>query len=189
MKIVAFLQNQWFKDPERVRALIARHTRDSEYGSTYRQKFLTRALFSGCLTGRRLQASFGDLCDKIFWEEASPEIGCESSSNFPPDEAHIRQMIETERPELILCFSRAAFPVIDRIVQGEIWCIQSRHPAARQPDTIRILNKTAAIVRDIVKNGVPPRRGIKADAFAAAHRLTTLRGTEGDEALRRALES
>lgn len=45
MKILAVLQNQWFHDPEKVKAIIERTPKA-------RRKIITYSLFAGCRTGR-----------------------------------------------------------------------------------------------------------------------------------------
>src|SRR5580704_11561463 len=90
MTILAFLQCQWFKDPDRARRLLARYCDDEERG---RNRFLRDMLFLGCLTGKRLQAVFGEMCSKITWEEASDNIAGKSSGVFPADPQHMAQAI------------------------------------------------------------------------------------------------
>lgn len=50
MKVVAFLQCQWFRDPERAKKTLARY---EAHGSHGREAFLRDMLFLGCLTGKR----------------------------------------------------------------------------------------------------------------------------------------
>lgn len=58
-KTLAFLQNMWVKNPDRVKAMVQRE------GEEFRRRFMEYALFRGCLTGRRIKAAFGELCDEI----------------------------------------------------------------------------------------------------------------------------
>jgi hypothetical protein len=101
MTIVAFLQNQWFKNPESIRAMYERNPER-------REKLNKLFLFAGCLTGKRLRAAFGDLCNEIIWENASREIGGKSSANFKPDPAHIKAVLDKHKPDLILLFGKNA---------------------------------------------------------------------------------
>jgi len=126
MKIRAFLQNQWFKDPERVRAIYARHPE-------HRQGLTARFLFMS-VTGKRLRAAFGDVIEDIVWENASPEIGGKSSASFRADLKHMVKLIEDEKPDVILAFGKSATEAIDEI-DPKILCICGPHPAARQPNT------------------------------------------------------
>lgn len=146
MKILAILQNQWFKDPDRIAAIYARHADDLDY----RARLNARYLFCKSLTGRRLKAAFGDLCDSIVWEEASPQVGGRSSSAFRADIQHIKRLVDHHQPEVIIAFGK--------IAQDGVWrsmAIQRRsfmlfgtvHPAARGNGTVRTLAETAANVR------------------------------------------
>ena len=101
MKILAILQNQWFRNPEKVKQIYARNPE-------LRNQLIKRFLFMGCLSGRRLQQAFGDLCDTIIWEEASSEIGGYSASKFTPDPEHVKRAIETHKPDVVLCFGEIA---------------------------------------------------------------------------------
>lgn len=138
MKIVAFLQNQWFKNPDRVKRLMDRNPEAREW---YIKKFL----FMGCLTGRRLQGAFGEeLCSEIVWEETSRNIGGASNSVFPADEQHIEKVIEKHNPEIILAFGKVA--------QNGLWC-KSRgvpvfnfpHPAARGEKSLQDFQQRAEL--------------------------------------------
>lgn len=122
VKIVAFLQNQWFKDPERVRAMIARHPE-------MRNQLLTRFLFAGCPTGKKLGRAFGDLCGRIVWENASPLIGGQASSKFPADLDHIRGVLEAERPDVVLAFGAIAQGGVAACWRGRV--LNLPHPTAR----------------------------------------------------------
>jgi hypothetical protein len=139
VKIVAFLQNQWFNDPEGVKAMLNRQREVGEYTqeqmrARVRRRLIHYALFAGCLTGRRLKRAFGELTSSIIWEEGSREIGGKSSAFFPPDEAHIRAVIEEEKPDFILCFGASNRPVIEKLYPWPTSAIQvffMPHPAAR----------------------------------------------------------
>lgn len=102
MKILAILQNQYFKDPEHVKAIFARHP-------DKRNDLVRRFLFAGCLTGKRLLQAFGEsLCQKIVWEEASKEIGGISSSVFKADAEHIAATILEHKPDIVIVFGKVA---------------------------------------------------------------------------------
>lgn len=134
MKILAILQNAWFKDPDGVREIFARHP-------DRRNDLIARFLFMGCLTGRRLKAAFGaELCGAISWEEAHPEIGTHSGSRFGFDTRHICQAIQMHEPDVVLALGKVAgdgllaaealLSVGDR--RREFIVIFGPHPAARQ---------------------------------------------------------
>jgi hypothetical protein len=155
--IVAFLQNQWFKDPQRVEKIYARHATLEE-----RASLNARCLFRGCLTGKRLDAAFGkDLCNEIVWEEASPKKSGKSSGAFPADADHIRRIIEHYRPDVVLCFGRVAVQgVLNslRLIQG-VHSIEIRggpHPAARHATVCDELKEMA----DWLKKKLTPQTAI-----------------------------
>lgn len=136
MTTVAFLQNQWFRNPERVREIFARRPEDREY-------YISAFLFMGCLTGQRLQKAFGEeLCEEIIWEEQSPEIGDKASAKFMADKQHIQRVIDKHQPESILTFgvaASAALVVIKESTQADWRLICGPHPAARLPDIMQRL--------------------------------------------------
>lgn len=126
MKILAFLQNQWFRDPEAARAAFARHP-------DRRNDLIRLYLFMGCLTGKRLRQVFGDLCEEIIWEECSTEIGGKSSTAFPPDLNHMRAAIAKHAPRVVLVFgslAQGATSTIFREFPG-LQFIYGPHPASR----------------------------------------------------------
>jgi hypothetical protein len=125
MRIVAFLQNQWFKDPEGIKAMCAENPER-------RERYIAAFLFMGCLTGKRLQQVFGkDLCDAIVWEEASAEVGGHSRSLFAADRQHMMSVINKHKPTVILSFGKIASEGV-RSLPIEIPIIYGPHPAARQ---------------------------------------------------------
>jgi len=138
---VAFLQNMWVKNPERVRADIQRH------GEGFRLRFMKYALFAGCVTGRRLKAAFGDLCDEIVWEETTREIAGDPKTIFPAQPDHIRAVLEKYKPDVVLTFGAIARLVVLPLWSGRL--IAAPHPAARQPDTIAKLQAAAAELRKV----------------------------------------
>jgi hypothetical protein len=95
------LQNQWFREPEQVQAIYDRYP-------DQRNNLIAKFLFMECLTGQRLRQAFGELCDGIIWEEASPTVGGFAGSKFPADLEHLAGAIEKHRPDLILCFGKIA---------------------------------------------------------------------------------
>lgn len=138
MKIVAFLQNQWFKNP----ALMQRILLEQFKGD--REKFVATYLFYGCVTGQRLRAALGeDLCDQIVWENASPVIGGEASAKFVADRSHVKRVIEKHEPTHVIGFGKVACDILDEIrtihqslhSENVPWkFIRAPHPAARQSD-------------------------------------------------------
>lgn len=140
MKIIAFLQNQWFNDPEGVKAMLDRQRECGEYTQEQmrervRRRLIHYALFAGCLTGRRLKKAFGELTSTIIWEEASRVISGNARDFHPPDEHHIKNVLATEKPDVILSFGKANRTVFERLCPrptSDIHVIYMPHPAARQ---------------------------------------------------------
>lgn len=140
MKIVAFLQNIWVNNPDRARECIARR------GEEYRRRLIAYALFSGCLTGKRLKAAFGeDLCKQILWEEASREIAGNARKVCKPDHAHIAAVLERERPDIVLAFGQMAGAAVAGLWHGPL--IYAPHPAARQAYITHELRRAAQKLR------------------------------------------
>jgi len=122
--VLAFMQNQWFRDPERVRQILAS-------GKVDRRDFIRRSLFAGCQSGRTLRAVFGkELCQEIVWEEASPQIGGHASSKYDPDQAHILKAIVEVNPVVVIAFGVVARRGLEGIRKDVIY---APHPVARHP--------------------------------------------------------
>lgn len=139
---VAFLQNAYFKDPERVRKSI------EKFGDEYRSRLLTYALFAGCVTGRRIKSAFGqEAIDKIIWEESTREIAGDTKTIFPPDAGHIASVLLRYNPTMVITFGKIAYAAVKPLVNGRS-LLQLPHPAARQPDTISRLAAGGKIFRE-----------------------------------------
>jgi hypothetical protein len=135
--IVAFLQNMWVRDPDRVRSDIAK------YGEQHRLRLIQYCLFAGCLTGRRLKTAFGDeLLEQIIWEESTREIAGNSRHVFPPDFVHIQAVLAEIKPRVVIAFGRIAGDAVKKVWNGPLVCCS--HPAARQADTVGRLH-TASV--------------------------------------------
>lgn len=113
-KIVCFLQNQWFKDPERIQAMINKHEHHSCKEDAH-EFYIKTFLFWGCRTGQVLQQCFGpELCEEIIWQEQSPKIGGFASSKFPPDIAHIENVLRRHEPTIVIALGVSAkYALID----------------------------------------------------------------------------
>lgn len=132
MIVMAFLQNMWLRDPQSAQRMIARDTTGRLRGMIIR-----RALFAGCKTGRVLMAQLGKhWCNHIIWEEASPVITDNPKACPEADPAHVAGALDKHKPDVVVCFSRHAYPAVFHACHTRgIKCISSRHPAARQTDT------------------------------------------------------
>lgn len=150
MKILAFLQNMWVRDPERVRELIARD------GEVYRRRLLSYALFAGCLTGRRLQETFGNLCDEIVWENVTKEVTGSPSAKITADRKHVSDRIREEDPEVIIVFGEIARDAIAQVRFARmadvesVHVIHAPHPAARHALVTSELRRAADELRELM---------------------------------------
>ena len=134
MTIVAFLQNQWMNDPEKVLAMIERTPKA-------RPRLIKYALFQS-FTGSRLKQVFGEDCVHWVWDNASPQIGSMPSSCFPADPSHIKAVLEEHKPDVVLAFGRVASKALQKLCQCKL--ITGPHPAARQDDVMSRLERMAA---------------------------------------------
>jgi hypothetical protein len=137
--ILAFLQNQWFKNPARMEQLL-----NTRYAGR-REDFVRTFLFWSCLTGRRLQEAFGEqLCGEIIWEEASPRIAGKSDGVFPADPQHMAAAIAKHQPQIILTFGAIAGAGMACIGSPDnCYFIHGPHPAARGSNVLRDLRRMA----------------------------------------------
>ncbi len=148
MKILAILQNQWFKDPATVQAMYERHPER-------RNDLIARFLFMGCLTGKRLSQAFGPLVNRIVWEEASPVVGGHSGSVFDADPVHLAAAIARHQPRLILCFGKVAGDAVSVMgIDPAITVLYGPHPAARQNPMPALKSLASQVERLILQSGV-----------------------------------
>lgn len=138
--VLCILQNQWVRDPARVRAMIVSN------GPAWHDRFVTYALFAGCKTGRQLEAAFGkERLARCVFMEASPEIGGKASSQFPADLEHILAGIDRHRPQVIIGFGQIACKAL-RTLAPPMPIIEAPHPAARGKDTMTRLRVCAELL-------------------------------------------
>lgn len=120
-----------------------------------------RFLFAGSLTGRRLKAALGDLCEAIIWEEASATTSNQSSACPPADPRHIIKVVKYHKPDIVITFGAIAtngllatmgnWQAIDSTSASmEFKVFACCHPAARK-DANRQLWKLAQDVRHYVR--------------------------------------
>lgn len=135
MKILGILQNQWFKNPAKIKQMIAE--KELEYPNA-REFYIATFLFWGCLTGRRLRATLGeDYCNEIVWEECSKEIGGCASARFPADIQHLQRVIDKHKPTHVIAFGQLAKDALMQLYEsgrGDYVLFIAPHPAARQSD-------------------------------------------------------
>lgn len=107
MKILAFLQNPWFKP-----GTSERHIKMYAENDSFHRKVL-----AGSATGRALRKAFGDeLYEKIIWDNASPQHGDTPDSKFPPDTRYMVYKYTQAQPDVVLLFGRQAQDGWDRLV-------------------------------------------------------------------------
>lgn len=133
MKILAILQNQWFKEPEKIRKLYARRPDDRNW-------LIKQFLFMGCRSGARILKAFGDDWIAVMtFEEASPMIHGSPNTPVKPDGAHVRAALEIHTPDIVLLFGKVAqeaYRLAHHTPGGgvrtdHIRVISGPHPAAR----------------------------------------------------------
>lgn len=130
MKVLAFLQNQWFPagQVEGVKRVFAAYP-------GRRNELIARFLFFRCRTGQVLRQVFSDgWCDRIIWENASPQIADRPSGCFGYDVDHIRSAIDKHMPDIVLAFGRVASNgvlQVEAMGYNRLKVINGPHPAVR----------------------------------------------------------
>lgn len=143
-KVLAFLQNQWFPNPESAQAMFDRYK-----GTPFRNELVARFLFYKCPTGRRLKSVFGDQwCKRIVWDEASTRVAGRADGFFPADPAHMLAAVQMHRPQVVLAFGRIAVNgclqmmqlSVGRLNNGDGFdLITGPHPTARGDNVMQLL--------------------------------------------------
>lgn len=159
MKVLAFLQNMWFKDPERANLLLQRYEKHHNDDGCGRERFIRDMLFLRCLTGKRLQAAFTwDVCAEIIWEESSKDMGGHSAAKFAADPEHMKAVIEKHKPDVIMVFGKVAYdgimllkqyPTIDAYLQAIGGVMVGPHPAARGGNVVKELASMATRLANV----------------------------------------
>lgn len=125
--VLGLLQNLWVHNPGRVKEILARRP------PAFRRKYLAALLFYRSLSGRRLKVAFGEWCDHVIWENASPAIAARSNADPIPDLSHVRRVLAEVQAQIVLAFGQRAAWALDQIAWGGV-IIQGPHPAARCSD-------------------------------------------------------
>lgn len=126
--ILGLLQNQWVREPGRVKAALDR--RSPEQG----RKLLSLLLFQSH-SGKRLKAAFGEWTQRIIWENASSVIGSQSTANPAPDLDHVRRMLAEIKPAIVLAFGKRAATAMAHVTyDGVLIC--GPHPAVRDKNVM-----------------------------------------------------
>ena len=155
MKIVAFLQNAWYREPDRVRTIASRMPRARS--ERFLRSVHTYALHQSH-TGRILRQTFGELYERITWAEASPQIGNHSSSRFPADLDHMAAILDSFAPQFVLAFGCVARDAVTELCASRdmIPPFLGPHPACRKKDTTERLRTMAANLRLVISMSKRP---------------------------------
>jgi hypothetical protein len=153
MKIVTFLQNQWFRDPERMKRQL-----EVEFKGD-RERFIKLWLFWSCRTGQNLESAFTkELCDEIVWEETSREIGGHASSKFTADLDHIDRVIVKHQPDVVVALGKIAKDALLNVTGDTLiypcarmnWrLIVGPHPVARHATAMQELRDIGKELRTL----------------------------------------
>jgi hypothetical protein len=140
--VVAFLQNLWVKDPERAQRAIDKHGR---------RHMIRNLIFVESKTGKRLRQAFGDMVDQIVWEESTKEIASNPQTICFPDPEHIKEVLETYQPLVVIAFGTLAHRAVPLLCKPGTHYISSPHPAARMSDVPIRLHNVAYELRETLK--------------------------------------
>lgn len=140
-RVVAFLQNPWFKPGTSF------HTIDLYRTSLeYRRRVLAMSK-----TGKWLIKAFGQkVYDNIHWDNASPVHGQTYSHESPADTDHMRTVINMIKPHIIICFGRQAMTGMKLIDTGGVAVLYAHHPMARG-NKIENTKLTARLLQDCIE--------------------------------------
>lgn len=153
MTVVAFLQNMWFKDPERMKKVYAHYLKREEDGLG-RQRFIRDFLFFGCKTGKMLDKAFEPVFGdewrwKVWWEEAHDQWGGHAASSFGFNARHMADVLVAKKPTAVLLFGKVASDGFAAVFKQKLienyqsHLIIGPHPAARGPDVAASLSSMA----------------------------------------------
>lgn len=119
MSTLVLLQNAW-----------ARTARGAAYMRANRSVWLraTAASRSGC----RLKVMLGDDCfgrDDVEFGNTTPRVGVGSDAKLPADLMHVRRLLETSSPSVVIACGKQAEEVALEVWNGALICVP--HPAHR----------------------------------------------------------
>ena len=156
MKILCILQNQWANNPDQVLALHARYPGK-------RNEIISRLLFRGSLTGKRIEAVFGDLMEQhaFIFDEASTVVTSSAKGNPPYNANHVRETIRRVQPDAIIAFGTSSRRAISDVRQAKrdkldlppvIECV---HPAIQKPGWMAEMLNAKKRLKEISKQLQP----------------------------------
>lgn len=135
--IVAFLQNPYFKAGTSD-TIIMRYRDDQNFH---------RRILAHSNTGRRLQMAFGDMYDKIHWDNANWRHTTVAAGKRPPDPEHIDRVLTLKQPDVVIAFGRVAEGAVATLVaKFGIKLVSCTHPSAFG-NTMQVLNDFARLIR------------------------------------------
>lgn len=141
--ILGLLQNMWVRDPAAARRLIERH------GARGRRAMI-RTFMPRTASGRALKRAFGDLFERITWENAASVVAGRSDAAPPADHLHMRRIVEDLKPDIVVAFGRIA---VDACRAAKLtFLIEARHPSPRSAGrtTLPSLDEAAEALRTLV---------------------------------------
>lgn len=159
LKILAFMQNMWVKDPAKVQKSLDRWKDKPEFWNN----MVKTLLFAGCLTGRNIKKAFGqDLALSIIWDETTKEIADNPKYVPKADLEHMRNTILRVRPDVIITFGKNAESALEKIILNKNVFYHIRipkhifhapHPAyvTRNPKAMDTINWVADRIKELVK--------------------------------------
>lgn len=157
MNLVVFLQNAWAYDPEHV----------APDGIWHRERWLAALWHSH--TGRRLAYLLGPLRERAWVDNTTPAVGDSASSRLPPDEGHIRAVLESVKPDRVLACGRQAEEALGRLWDGPLLC--TPHPASHV-----LTNALLDAARELLLVGRPRRVALRQRRGGFEHEVL-----DGDE--------
>jgi hypothetical protein len=148
VKILGVLQNQWFPmhQVDRANEVIRQYAGNYHWRALWNRKWL---FYGRNLTGNRLREAFGDWCERITWEEATPVATGRSDAIVTADVLHLCAILSYHQPDHVLAFGRIAEAGLWKAFEGVLpedpnktWkMIRGPHPCARHCDVMNQLRR------------------------------------------------
>lgn len=119
MRTLVLLQNAWANTPAGAKWLEA--DRGNWLWATAQSR-----------SGKRLEVLLGSECwsdEDIWFDNTTPKCGVGSSSKLKPDPTHVRGVLESFSPSVVIACGGQAAIIAGELWQGDLLCIP--HPAHR----------------------------------------------------------
>lgn len=146
IKIVAFMQNPWFKPGTSIRHI--KLYSESQY--------FHRAVLANSMSGKRLLQAFGEeLYNQIWWDNANPVAATIATGKFEANYDHMIKVLIRQNPRLVIGFGQEANMAITQLLvtekfPGEIESLACHHPNARGK-TQQDLDNFAQVVKNFIE--------------------------------------